>query len=65
MGACKPEPEIYRTVATYLSADNLTDGERRLTWFVDDTLVNRHAADRSVGWLTCASLDELLENLRT
>ena len=54
LGLTKPAEAFFRHVANALD-----DGK---TIFVDDVEANRLAAQQFVGWQTCASINELVEN---
>ena len=52
-GMVKPDEAFFREVNRRTGAAP--------AWFVDDVAVNRLAAERCVGWRTCASVEELME----
>ena len=54
-GMAKPDQAFFRHVANAMD-----DGQ---TFFVDDMEANRLAAQQSVGWQTCASIDELKQDM--
>ena len=53
----KPDPYIFKEVDCFIKADP------KQTYFVDDSEANRLAAEKSVGWQTCANIHELKELL--
>ena len=53
----KPDPKMFG----YIADELVTDPER--TIFIDDIEENRVAANKAVGWQTCASLEELRQIL--
>ncbi len=61
MGLCKPDKRVFETVDREVRAGREREDRQRCVWFVDDLDVNRIAAKKSVGWHTCASIDELLQ----
>lgn len=57
LGLFKPDEAFYREVNRRIA------GEGKTVYFVDDTEANRLAAEQSVGWRTCSSMDELIQIL--
>ena len=55
----KPDPSFFEEVDRVIYADP------KQTYFVDDTEVNRVAAEKAVGWHTCADFKELFESLKS
>ena len=53
----KPDPYIFKEVDWFINADP------KQTYFVDDSEAHRLAAEKSVGWQTCANIHELKELL--
>ena len=53
MGLCKPDAGAFEYVNNEIGAN-----PSRIC-FIDDNAANRLAAERSVGWKTCAAIDEL------
>ena len=49
----KPDPDIFKEVDWLIQADP------KQTYFVDDAESNRQAAEQTVGWHTCANIQEL------
>ena len=60
MHIAKPEKEIYEQVEAAIRPKRSVEAEEKPeVIFVDDLPQNRLAAEQTVGWKTCASLDEL------
>lgn len=57
LGLFKPDPAFYQLVHQRIG------GAGKKVYFVDDTELNRLAAEQTVGWHTFASLPELIESL--
>ena len=57
-GKMKPDKMFFKQVDYEMCADP------KQTYFVDDTETNRLAAEKSVGWQTCANLTELFKILK-
>ena len=54
-GMAKPDEAFFEAVHRQIPSAQ--------TWFVDDMETNRLAAEKCVGWHTCASVNELMERL--
>lgn len=57
IGCAKPDKQFFETV------DRAIHAAPEPTLFVDDTEVNRLAAQQTVGWQTCATVSELMQKI--